>query len=63
MNDAREFVCVECGSPIWRAIPLTPTEPRLCAACVMVPGWIDDPRLRAVLDPTSLIDPAKILVK
>jgi hypothetical protein len=57
------FTCVECGTHIYRAIPLTPTEPKLCATCIMAPGWIDDARLRALLDPTNLVDPDKILVK
>jgi hypothetical protein len=57
----REFVCVECGRHIWRAIPLTPTQPKLCAECTMIPGWIDEPELRKRLDPTGDVDPKKIL--
>ena len=60
-DDPHAFVCVECGCPIWRPIPLTATEPRLCATCIMVPGWIDDPLMRKALDPTGLVDPAKVL--
>ena len=56
----REFICVECGTPIWRAIPLTTDEPRLCANCINIPGWFHDPQLRNVLDRTNLIDPAKL---
>ena len=55
------FVCVECGTEIWRAVPLTETEPRLCATCTMVPGWFEDAEMRRILDPTNLVDPAKIL--
>jgi hypothetical protein len=57
----REFVCVECGTRIWRAIPLADNEPRLCAMCIMVPGWHEDVEMRRIFDPTNLVDPAKIL--
>jgi hypothetical protein len=57
----REFICAECGTPIWSAIPLTATQPRLCATCISLPGWFEDPELRRILDSTNLVDPAKIL--
>jgi len=58
---AHDFICGECGTPIWRAIPLTDTEPRLCAMCISLPGWHEDAELRKVLDSTNLVNPAKIL--
>jgi UDP-N-acetyl-D-mannosaminuronate dehydrogenase len=39
MSDPNEFICAECGINIWRAIPLTENEPRLCATCIALPGW------------------------
>lgn len=56
----QEFICAECGTPIWRPIALKPDEPRLCANCVHLPGWFNDPDLRNALDRTNLMDPAKI---
>ena len=56
-----DFTCVECGTRVWRAIALTETEPRLCATCISLPGWFEDAGLRKLLDPTDLVDPAKIL--
>jgi len=56
----REFICLECGTPVWRAIPLTDAEPHLCANCLNLPGWFKDPKLRNILDRTNLMDPAKI---
>lgn len=45
-----EFDCTECerrivqlGGPI--------NEFRLCAACLALPGWFNDPYLRRVIDP------------
>lgn len=43
-----EFTCCECRrrvsvvGPGFEKIP----EPPLCAACLMLPGWINDPFLR-----------------
>lgn len=56
-----EFVCAECGTQIWRPIALAPDEPRLCVQCLWYPGWHEDADLRELLDPTNLVDPAKIL--
>ncbi len=51
MSDkAEEFDCVECGRHIVRIIA-RPTEPKLCAECLMFPGWYKNPELRVLLDP------------
>jgi hypothetical protein len=42
-----EFDCCECGRHI---IVLCGTTAPLCAACLMLPGWHRDTRLRAVID-------------
>lgn len=48
-----EFTCCECSR---RIISFgygsdKPPEPRLCAACLMMPGWMDEPLLRERLGP------------
>ncbi len=45
-----QFVCCECGRHIIVLVGLVP-EPRLCAACTMMPGWFRNPAIRAMLDP------------
>lgn len=47
MDEPEEFVCVECGSQIVRIIA-RPTEPKLCAHCIHLPGWHTDPKLREI---------------
>lgn len=45
-----EFDCSECGRHI--VVICGPVnEYRLCAACMMLPGWHDIPELRRRLDP------------
>lgn len=56
-----EFDCAECGRSIWRATGLAENEPRLCAECLCVPGWIEDAELRRLLDPGGQVKPEKIL--
>jgi len=58
-TNAHDFVCVECGRQIWRAIPLMDGEVRMCAECIMIPGWFDDTELRRILDPTNDCKPLK----
>ena len=49
---AVEFDCCECGRHIIvLAGPMR--EPPLCAACLCLPGWVDDPELRAAIDPDT----------
>lgn len=48
-DHVREFDCIECGRHIIQFCG--PSPMKLCAACLTIPGWYRDPRLRAVLDP------------
>jgi hypothetical protein len=45
-----EFDCVECGRHIVILCGERP-DPKLCAACLMLPGWFRDPRVRSILAP------------
>jgi hypothetical protein len=46
-----EWDCARCGRHII-GIGLTKPPPgRLCAHCKWWPGWVNDPRLRRILDP------------
>lgn len=51
----REFDCVECGRHIVQIVGDLDT-PALCALCMTVPGWHDDPELRQRLDPEAKLD-------
>lgn len=44
-----EFVCSECGQHIISYG--TRSEFCLCATCIFLPGWHQDPELRAKLGP------------
>lgn len=61
MSEPTEFDCGECGRHIVSIIALTPTAPRICATCTLVPGWIEDPILRKALDPCDDVDASRIL--
>ena len=61
MTDAdghtRQFDCIECGRHIMQFGAASPMK--LCGACLMLPGWFRDSRLRAALDPDhDGVDPA-----
>ena len=45
-----EFDCIECGRHII-VICAPPNMPALCAICITMPGWFNDPQLRERLDP------------
>ena len=45
-----EFDCCECGVHVVRCDGHLP-DPRLCAECLMLPGWAEDPKLRSILRP------------
>lgn len=49
MKSGVEFDCVECGRSIIRIVS-TDTE-RLCAECLWLPGWFNEPEIAALLDP------------
>jgi DNA-directed RNA polymerase subunit RPC12/RpoP len=59
MSGPTEYDCVECGRHIVAlAGDLDPTaRQHLCAACVMLPGWIHDPGLCQILDPEHSRNP------
>ncbi len=46
-----EFNCSECGRLIVNMVGPVPFD--LCATCISLPGWMDDPELVRVLDPDS----------
>jgi hypothetical protein len=46
-----EFDCCECGRHIVAITVEKTPEPPLCAHCLHLPGWHEDPTLRAMLDP------------
>ncbi len=48
-HDAYEFVCCECKQ---RIIAITGKEQAtfdLCAQCLCLPGWFEDPKLAEIL--------------
>ncbi len=45
-----EFDCCECGRHIVLIASALP-EPRLCATCMMIPGWFTYPDICEVIDP------------
>lgn len=48
---ALEFDCGDCGRHIVFIIGELAPMPRLCAECIALPGWCNDPKLRGMLDP------------
>lgn len=46
-----EYDCCECGRHIVAIVAEAPPVPPLCAECVFLPSWHEDPQLRAILDP------------
>lgn len=44
-----EFDCCECTTHVVDVIRDKPPEPPLCALCLHLPGWHEDPKLRAIL--------------
>lgn len=49
-ENAEEFDCVECGRHII-ALPYDVWKMKMCAMCLHMPGWFNDPKLRKMLDP------------
>jgi DNA-directed RNA polymerase subunit RPC12/RpoP len=43
------FDCVECGRHVLRFAPAP--DVKLCANCVSMPGWFEDPEVCALFDP------------
>jgi hypothetical protein len=55
-----EYDCSECGRHIVNILGPVPFD--LCATCISLPGWMDDPELVLVLDPDSApiqVDPSE----
>lgn len=48
-----EFDCCECGDHIVAIVAEKVPEPPLCATCLYLPGWKENPKLRAVFDPEA----------
>lgn len=46
-----EFDCDDCGQHIVALALDVPPNPALCAECVHLPGWFEDPVLRKMLAP------------
>lgn len=46
-----EFNCCECGGHVVSIMRRVVPEPPLCLNCLWMPGWNDDPYLRAMLAP------------
>lgn len=48
---AREFDCAECGIHVVRIVEHPNEQITLCAFCLSVPGWFNDPQLAKTFDP------------
>jgi len=48
-DGSEEFVCVERGTPVVRFVPAETAQQ--CFTCLWLPGWYEDPVLRAKLGP------------
>lgn len=46
-----EFDCCECGRHIVAIVAEKVPEPPLCAECIHLPGWHEDPVLVVLIDP------------
>lgn len=46
-----EFDCCECQGHIVDIVRDAPPEPPLCATCIAIPGWHEEPELRRMLGP------------
>jgi len=44
-----EYDCCECHDHVVAITLDKPPEPPLCMACLVMPGWMDDPVLRGML--------------
>jgi len=44
----REFVCTDCGR---RILAFGKDTISYCAACIVLPGWFDEPKLRQRINP------------
>lgn len=52
-----EFTCCECQRHIVAIVLDKPPEPPLCMECLHIPGWHEDPKLAATLDPGRMEEP------
>lgn len=44
-----EFDCCECRTHVVAIVLEKPPEPPLCATCIALPGWYEDPIMRRML--------------
>jgi hypothetical protein len=43
-----EFECVDCGIYVYAVCVDKVPEPPLCAMCLFLPNWFEDPRLARI---------------
>ena len=46
-----EFDCCECGHHIIAIVAEKAPEPPLCATCIALPYWFENPDLVKIIDP------------
>lgn len=46
-DGSAEFTCVKCGQHIVEVVHM-PGRPAICAICIHLPGWQDDPQLKEI---------------
>jgi hypothetical protein len=49
-----EFICTECGAHVITIVEDKPPYGAICAHCLHMPGWFNDPQLVAIFDPERL---------
>lgn len=52
----KEFVCAECGRRILRIVS-NHDDLAICAHCVAVPAWFNEPKLCRIFDPENSRNP------
>jgi hypothetical protein len=52
-----EFDCGDCGMHVVQIVGEVVPNPALCAECIALPGWFNDPQLRKMLDPGGWAKP------
>jgi hypothetical protein len=49
-----QFECCECHQHVIAIVLDKPPEPPLCALCIAMPSWFEDPKLVAMFAPERL---------